>query len=250
MPLKVRYFAGYTCSDESDETCLYRVTYAHRHLLSDPEGQACSLLLVAGHRAYGRSRPRYRTLTFHGRRVITPLHPNAQPANYDSRRFVYGYLRGLVRHKSCPAKISIKVAESDKTKMLDDLRKGEAAATERAHNVQKLSEEPQSIDNTADSESPLSTLPPLVHTVSDSKEGWIEFDKPLIYLMAGKGPLVARDLMQFPMSLPDDGVVDVVIQERSNRKEMLKAMDGAELGRTYWMDTVSLFSRRDIEYPG
>lgn len=128
--------------------------------------------------------------------------------------------------------------------MLDDLRKGEAAAAERAQIVQTPSEELQSPENTGESGSPLSTLPPLVHTVSDSKEGWIEFDKPLIYLMAGKGPLVGRDLMQFPMSLPDDGVVDVVIQERSNRKEMLKAMDGAELGRTYWMDTVSPFRRR------
>ena len=143
MPLKVGYFICYTCSNESDETCVSRVTYAHRHLLSDAKGQACSLLFVAGHRAYGRSRPRYRTPTVHGRRVIISLHLSVQSANFDSRRFIYGYLRGLVRHKSCPAKISIKVAESDKTKMLDDLRKGEAAAAERAQIVQTPSEELQ-----------------------------------------------------------------------------------------------------------
>ena len=42
----------------------------------------------------------------------------------------------------------------------------------------------------------------------------MEFDRPLLYLFGGKGPLVARDLLQFPMSLPDDGYVDIVVQER------------------------------------
>lgn len=62
--------------------------------------------------------------------------------------------------------------------------------------------------------------------------------------------------MQFPMSLPDDGLIDIVIQEhvsttwssksdiplvnifQTNRGEMLKAIDGAPNGHPFWLDSV------------
>jgi sphingosine kinase len=73
-------------------------------------------------------------------------------------------------------------------------------------------------------------LPLPKHSTND--EGWITFDKPLLYVYAGQGPYVARfvglqfqafhdlkvvisfsDYMTFPVSLPDDGFIDVSAQE-------------------------------------
>lgn len=66
--------------------------------------------------------------------------------------------------------------------------------------------------------------------------------------------------MQFPVSMPNDGMVDLVIQERVrtytflslgapferahqlSRAEMLKHMNGAEKGAAYWQDQVSPLS--------
>ena len=60
-----------------------------------------------------------------------------------------------------------------------------------------------------------SGLPPLQHIGPDaSDDGWITFDKPFTYLFAGKGPYVSADFVQFPVSLPTDGLIDVVLQER------------------------------------
>lgn len=57
-------------------------------------------------------------------------------------------------------------------------------------------------------------LPPLKYKDEDptKDEGWITFDKPVCYLYAGKGPLVSVDLMQFPVSLPNDGYIDIAVQ--------------------------------------
>lgn len=160
-------------------------------------------------------------------------------------RFVYGYLRGLIRHRSCPVKVSIKVAQSDKDQMVRDLRAGEAAAAQRMQSAQDSSAETNgggAVQGTAPAEQADAGLPPLKYPFGEyGGDGWITFEKPMLYLFAGKGPLVARDLMQFPMSLPDDGYVDLVIQEKLNRKVMVQAMDGAEIGKTYWMDTQHYF---------
>ena len=59
-----------------------------------------------------------------------------------------------------------------------------------------------------------STLPELLHFEQPQGDGWIEFEKPILFLYAGKGPFVSRDLMQFPVSHPDDGYIDVVVQEK------------------------------------
>lgn len=145
--------------------------------------------------------------------------------------------------------------------MVEHLRAGEEAAAQRIDAVKSDPtvdpSEPVTIDvANGDEDQSASSLPPLLHKYEPNAEGWIEFDKPVLYLYGGKGPLVGRDFLQFPMSLPDDGYVDIVIQERVcaifdlsihsilksaqvNRREMLKAMDGAEIGKTYWMDSVS-----------
>jgi hypothetical protein len=72
-------------------------------------------------------------------------------------------------------------------------------------------------------------------------------------------------MMQFPVSMPNDGKVDLVIQGmvssspslplshwhaenrpfffffKISRVEMLKGFDGAEKGAMYWRDRVSIF---------
>jgi hypothetical protein len=80
----------------------------------------------------------------------------------------------------------------------------------------------------------------------------------------------SSDFMQFPVSMPNDGKVDLVIQpmvstcpplslsysyaearppplllrffsSQLSRTEMLKGFDGAEVGAIYWRDDVSIF---------
>ncbi|KAF8212211.1 ATP-NAD kinase-like domain-containing protein [Mycena galopus ATCC 62051] len=65
-------------------------------------------------------------------------------------------------------------------------------------------------------------------------EGWTVVDEPLLYVYAGKGPYVGRDLMTFPMSLPDDGLIDIAAQPVSSRSEVLGNLGGAPKGEHYW----------------
>ena len=92
--------------------------------------------------------------------------------------------------------------------MVKDLRAGEAAAQQRMEAARTQDGEAAQDASVGDA------LPPLKYQFEHNGEGWLEFDKEILYLFGGKGPLVARDFMQFPMSLPDDGYVDVVIQQR------------------------------------
>ncbi|KAK7693422.1 hypothetical protein QCA50_002990 [Cerrena zonata] len=161
-----------------------------------------------------------------------------------SNRFVYGYVRGVVKRKSCPIKLYIKVAESDKNAMFDKFKEAREAAFSRSSSRAALNgngngnghAEPNGDAGTAE----LSTaLPPLKYKDEDptKDEGWILFDKPVSYFYAGQGPFVSVDLMQFPVSLPNDGHIDIAVQAITPRGEMLSAMDGAEKGRAYWKDS-------------
>jgi len=47
--------------------------------------------------------------------------------------------------------------------------------------------------------------------------------------------------MAFPVSLPDDGMVDILVQEPSSRFEILKGMDGAPKGDPYWSDSAHYY---------
>jgi len=70
---------------------------------------------------------------------------------------------------------------------------------------------------------------------------WMVFDKPILYLFSGTQPYVARDLLQFPAAVPADGLLDVVIQEVTNRMELLKALDGSEYGHPFFLNTQHYF---------
>jgi sphingosine kinase len=143
-----------------------------------------------------------------------------------SNRFLYGYLRGVISAKTYRFKISAKIDAADKAAMVEALRKYENSATNDEHpraEVESLSTE----------------LPPLQYV--DDYEGWSTFEGPILYFYAGKGPYVSRELMQFPVSVPNDGMVDLVIQGRLSRGEMLKHMNGAEKGSAYWQDQAHYF---------
>jgi len=139
-------------------------------------------------------------------------------------RYFLGFLRGLIAFRPCPVTIQMKVAEQDKSKMLD------------AWQLQR-----SSMANGAVAESNIGESTPIPPLSQPVDEGWITFDQPSLYIYAGKGPYVGRDLMQFPMSLPDDGLIDIVIQEHTSRGEMLKAIDGAPNGQPFWLDSQHYF---------
>ncbi|KAI0093855.1 ATP-NAD kinase-like domain-containing protein [Irpex rosettiformis] len=145
-------------------------------------------------------------------------------------RFMYGFLRGVVQHKKCPVKVSIKVVEADKQKMFDNFHSTRAESLRNLHSPEVQSSATHSDAATGTS----SSLPSLQHKDEPTGDGWITFEEPICYLYAGKGPYVGRDFMQFPVSHPDDGCIDVVIQEVIPRKDMLSMIDGANEGRTFW----------------
>ncbi|EMD38389.1 hypothetical protein CERSUDRAFT_48084 [Gelatoporia subvermispora B] len=144
-----------------------------------------------------------------------------------STRFVVGFLQAVAKNKKCPVKLHMKVVESDKVRMVEQLHEARSKTTPAS-------------DLNVGEPLPTDALPELKYSNADMKD-WVTFDKPILYVYAGKGPLVSRDLMQFPVSLPNDGLIDVVVQEVSGRGQMLKAMDGAEKGAQYWMDTQHYF---------
>ncbi|KAH9952580.1 ATP-NAD kinase-like domain-containing protein [Russula dissimulans] len=142
-----------------------------------------------------------------------------------SNRFIYGYLRGILTRKAYPFAISIKTGMSQKGAMVEALQKYTSSAPH--YDVPQVEEE----DSTA--------LPPLKYV--DDHDGWTSFEGPILFMYAGKAPLMSRELMQFPVAMPNDGMVDLVIQGRMSRVEMLKGLDGAEKGASYWQDNAQYF---------
>lgn len=119
----------------------------------------------------------------------------------------------MIRNKATPVKVSIKVAESDKERMVENFHMSLAKAKEAAQRqrFQPYSEPKESEFETDLANAPSTALPEFSHLTPD-KEGWITIDKPLLYVYAGQGPYAAPELMQFPVSLPDDGYIDIVVQ--------------------------------------
>ncbi|KAJ7774885.1 ATP-NAD kinase-like domain-containing protein [Mycena metata] len=144
-------------------------------------------------------------------------------------RFTYGFLRGLIQFKACPVQLSYKSVQVDKDDMyaIYQKRRTETKANEA---TRKGLLEPAT-DETA--------LPPLKYSTTD-EDGWTVVDKPLLYVLGGKGPYLGRDFMAFPVSLPDDGLIDLIAQEVSARTEFLGAFGGdAANGGTFWKSSVN-----------
>ncbi|KAJ8521628.1 hypothetical protein ONZ45_g1678 [Pleurotus djamor] len=140
-------------------------------------------------------------------------------------RFIYGLLRGVMQLKPCPVQLSVKIAEKDKKAMAESLQ-----ARKRGHF--------NSSDSPSHPHHP--SLPPLKFLPED-EDGWTTIDEPLLWVYAGKGPYVSRDFMAFPVSLPDDGFIDIMVQPMTSRVDILKEMDGAPRGEAFWSPSVKYF---------
>lgn len=140
-------------------------------------------------------------------------------------RFIIGYIRAVIARKSCPIELSMKVVDQDKSRMMDALHARRAGE----------SPSPSSLSGSllSDNKKP--------DSASSSHEEWTRFQRPILWMYAGQGPFVSRALMQFPVSLADDGLIDISIQEITSRSALLRAMDGAEEGRTYWINSNRYF---------
>ncbi|KLO13544.1 hypothetical protein SCHPADRAFT_874023 [Schizopora paradoxa] len=136
-------------------------------------------------------------------------------------RFMYGFLRGLIRLKPCPVTLSIKVAESNKEKMA-------RAAQDFNVNIKSSRNDYSAPANDGQASGEQSS--------ADATDEWLTLDKPILYLFTGKSPYVARDLMQFPVARASDGFIDVVAQEVTSRGELLSSIDGGPKGAAYWKD--------------
>ncbi|KAH9043106.1 ATP-NAD kinase-like domain-containing protein [Lactarius pseudohatsudake] len=154
-----------------------------------------------------------------------------------SNRFVYGFVRGaclrtlstsqVVTGKTYRFKISAKIGAADKVAMVETLRKHENSAPDDEH--------PR-----AEVDSLSTGLPPLQYV--DDYDGWTTFEGPVLFFYAGKAPYMSRELMQFPVSIPSDGMVDLVIQGTLPRAEMMRnLLNGAEKGAAYWLNEAQYF---------
>ncbi|KAF5377073.1 hypothetical protein D9757_007739 [Collybiopsis confluens] len=143
-------------------------------------------------------------------------------------RFVYGLLRGLIKFKACDVQFSFKAVEKDKKKMFDTLRsRPPKVDAELAHQLPEPTEEEEN------------WALPEPKTSLDETEGWTTFPEPLLFLYAGKGPYVGRDFMAFPVSLPDDGLIDIMAQSTKSitRTDVIASFGGAANGDLYWKDS-------------
>ncbi|KAJ4487911.1 ATP-NAD kinase-like domain-containing protein [Lentinula aciculospora] len=140
-------------------------------------------------------------------------------------RFLYGLFRGLIKFKPCDVKLSYKVVEQDKRKMFENLNSRRSAGGSESISPQIQDEN-------------LALPEPKINL--EETEGWITFSEPLLYLYAGKGPYVGRDFMAFPVSLPDDGLIDIVAQSVKNfsRTDVVASFGGAPKGELYWNDNL------------
>ncbi|KIJ44045.1 hypothetical protein M422DRAFT_67694 [Sphaerobolus stellatus SS14] len=142
-------------------------------------------------------------------------------------RFVVGYLAAAAVNRTCDMKLEIKVVARDKHAMLSTYRE------KRSKSLTGQSSDVSSSDTT-----------PASSQDKDDDGEWIVIDKKLAYVCAGKLPCLSRDLMQFPVALCDDGLIDIVAQERVSRLKWLTSLDGAEKGKPYWEPSSNYFKAK------
>lgn len=125
-------------------------------------------------------------------------------------RFVVGFIWEVMQNKGYGIKLEIKTSVRDKAELVKSFKSRNESST----------------------------------SSDDAEETWITIDKPVGYMYAGKIPYVSKDLMQFPLALCDDGYIDVVVQDRISRLAFLKAMDGSEQGKQYWISSQHYYKAR------
>lgn len=145
-------------------------------------------------------------------------------------RFMYGMLRGIATLNPCPIELSMKIAEKDKEAMAESFLARSTGTTSQPTN------EPGQLVNGAGH----SALPALRY-LPDDKDGWVTFEDPILFVYAGQGPYVGRDYMAFPVSLPDDGFVDLSVMPVTSRGDMVASLSGAETGAAYWQPKLQYY---------
>jgi len=120
------------------------------------------------------------------------------------------------------------MAENDKDKMAATLH-----SSKKESSGSSLATPPASSSSTVSEDDIKNNIPPLKY-LDDGAEGWTTFEEPILYVYAGKGPYVGRDFMAFPVSLPNDGLIDVMAMSKSSRGDVLSCIDGAPKGDSYW----------------
>lgn len=107
-------------------------------------------------------------------------------------RFVLGFLRGrenapsfwrrvkpdsssVVTRKTCKMELSMKVVEQDKSQMVDALHARRKSAAKGVPTTLPASDITSSDDEQ-----------------EDGTESWVKFDKPILWMVAGKGPYASR----------------------------------------------------------
>ncbi|KAF9650762.1 hypothetical protein BDM02DRAFT_3111507 [Thelephora ganbajun] len=142
-------------------------------------------------------------------------------------RFVYGFLRGIIRQRPCSIKVSLKAPQRDKYKM---------------HETYQSTWHKQGEDGETcwDDLPPSEKLPPLKYSETDT-DGWEDFDVPTLYFYGGLMPYVSQDLLQWPLGLPNDGSIDIAIQETVPLASLVSQMSIAPYGGQYWLKTQHYF---------
>lgn len=83
---------------------------------------------------------------------------------------------------------------------------------------------------------------PSTHTASASSDSpnkeWTRINIPLASLYAGKLPYVSRDLLQFPYSIPGQGLLDLAVTSDSSRISKIKGISAAESGQVIFHPSV------------
>ncbi|KAG8898614.1 sphinganine kinase lcb4 [Tulasnella sp. 417] len=140
-------------------------------------------------------------------------------------RFMVGFLKGVITNTPRQLRVLIKEPETDKPKLLDEFLTTTLPPT--------LTRGVEASNSDAQQRMPL----PKYIDESEGTNGWIEFEKPILYTYGGLMPYVARDLMDFPIKQPCDGFIHLVVQEIETRATMVKMIDGAPKGEPFYLNT-------------
>ncbi|KAG8908853.1 sphinganine kinase lcb4 [Tulasnella sp. 408] len=140
-------------------------------------------------------------------------------------RFVVGFLKGVITNTPRQLRVLIKEPETDKPKLLDEFLAKPLSQTATPPAETPYSEAQQRMP-----------LPKYIDE-TEGTNGWIEFDKPILYTYGGLMPYVARDLMDFPIKQPCDGFIHLVVQEIETRATMVKMIDVAPRGEPFYLNT-------------
>ncbi|KAJ9094054.1 hypothetical protein QFC21_006155 [Naganishia friedmannii] len=159
-------------------------------------------------------------------------------------RFIYGFIRGGKLDETNG--LHLKVVNGDKALMIKQ---------STAHRERQRSQ----TNTTGDSQTEAVVIPPPRNldpnddwvtitsgetkrmTLRDlEKANWKQGDG-IWYIYTGMQPFVSRDLMQFPVAIPGEGLIDVVVQSTISRTQALSSIDGGPEGKPFHLDSMHYY---------